>query len=247
MGRKKRTDTSGVVYLISFPNGKKYVGITSTSFEERKASHISHMNTSTLAVHQALKRFKGKEEWQVIGEAINWEELTALEVKMIEKHQSHISKNGYNLTLGGDGTVGYEHTEEQKEKNRKAKTEYFSDEKNRERTSKATTLAHQKNPSLASAHSEFQKQKFTDPKERVKIAEGMREFLSDQENLRIHSIQRGAKPFLVHTLSGDFVGEWLSQNSCARELGLSVGHINHCLHGKRKSHKGYKFQYKQNS
>lgn len=243
MGRRNRKSTAGVVYLISFPNGKKYVGITSTSFEERKASHLSHMNTSKLAVHQALRRFKGDENWQVIAKANNWEKLTELEIQMIDEHQSHISRNGYNLTLGGDGTVGFEHSEVQKERNSRAKTEYFSDKKNRERQSKATVLAHKMNPAQARAHSEFQKQRFTDPKEREKTSKGMREFLSDPENLRIHSIQRGARPFLVHTVSGEFVGEWLSQNCCARELGLSVSHINNCLHGKRKSHKGYKFQY----
>lgn len=245
MGRKKRENTAGVVYLITFPNGKKYVGITSTSFKERKASHLSHMNTSTLAVHQALKKFKGQEEWKVIGRADSWEELTALEIKMIEEHQSYIKRNGYNLTLGGDGTVGFEHSDKHKQRNSKAKTEYYANEENRKRTSEATLLAHRMNPAQAQEHSDFQKQRFTDPTERERVADGMRRFLSDEQNLRVHSIQRGAKPFLVHTVDGDFVGEWLTQHSCASELGLSVGHINHCLHGKRKSHKGYKFHYKK--
>ena len=85
MGRKKRTDTKGVVYLISFPNGKYYVGITTTSFEERKRSHISHRNTSNLAVHQALKTFFGQETWKVIAKGDSWEELTKLEVELIER------------------------------------------------------------------------------------------------------------------------------------------------------------------
>ena len=39
------------------------------------------------------------------------------------------------------------------------------------------------------------------------------------------------------------IGEWISQNQCARDLNLSVSHINRCLHNKRKSHKGYTFKY----
>jgi len=42
MARKKRTDTKGVVYLISFPNRKYYVGMTTTSFEERKQLYMLH-------------------------------------------------------------------------------------------------------------------------------------------------------------------------------------------------------------
>ena len=34
-----------------------------------------------------------------------------------------------------------------------------------------------------------------------------------------------------------------SQNECARQLNLNQGHINSCLKGKRKSHKGYTFKY----
>lgn len=34
-----------------------------------------------------------------------------------------------------------------------------------------------------------------------------------------------------------------SAHECARQLGLDPGHINHCLTGKRKSHKGHHFEY----
>lgn len=243
MGRKKRIDTKGVVYLISFPNGKKYVGITTTSFEERKASHISHMNTSGLAVHQALKTFFGRETWEVIASADSWKQLVKIEIEMIDKYKSHISNNGYNLTLGGDGTVGYTHSEEQKQKNRNSRIQYFSDKKNREKQSIANKIAHQKNPEQGMEHSKFQKKRFTDPTERRKVAAGVSKFLSDDENLKLHSIQRGAKPFCVRKINGEFVGEWLTQHSCARELDLSVSHINSCLHGRRKSHKGFMFSY----
>ena len=40
MGRKKRIDTKGVVYLISFPNGKKYVGTWSDNNFEGMGTFI---------------------------------------------------------------------------------------------------------------------------------------------------------------------------------------------------------------
>lgn len=246
MGRPERSNTKGVVYLIEFPNGKKYVGITTTSFEERKKSHLSHRNTSQLPVHQALKKFFGSESWQVIAEAESWSELANIEVQMIEFHQSHTSKNGYNLTLGGDGTVGYTHTQEQRKKNSNAKIDYFSKSQNRIKQSKASIIAHYKNPEQAKKHAIFQRKKFENENERKKIADGMRNFLSDEENLINHSITRGAKVFLVRTIDGDNVGEWLTQHQCSRDLNLQVSKINNCLHGKRKSHGGYTFHYIHN-
>jgi len=241
VGRKKRTDTSGIVYLITFPNSKKYVGITTTSFKERKQSHISHRNTSGLAVHAALKKFYGSETWEIIGKADSWEDLTELEIKLIEHHKSHISENGYNLTRGGDGAVGFEHSDQQRQRNSDAKTRYFESTENRRKHSESTRRAHRANPGQAADHSKFSKERFTDPKEREKVADGMRSFLSDKDNLELHSIQRGAKPFSVFKVTGEFVGDFFTQHECARELDLYVSHINNCLHGRRKSHKGYRF------
>ena len=242
MGRKKRTHSGGVVYLISFPNGKKYIGITSTSFEERKQGHLSHMNTSKLPVSNALRKYGEQVIWEVIDKADNWNELCHLEKSYIIKYDS--LNNGYNLTAGGDGTVGYEHSEENNIKNSQRRKKFFKNPANRLNQSIASKKAHQKNPEQALNHSKTMSQKFEDPNQRKKVADGMRKFLSNEEALKIHSIQRGAKYFLVHK-DDIFIGEWLSQNQCARDLNLSVSHINRCLHNKRKSHKGYIFKYKQ--
>lgn len=245
MGRPNRKDTSGVVYLIIFPNGRKYVGITATSFDERKRSHFSHRNSSRLPVHQALKNFAGQESWEVIGTALDWEQLLKLEVEMIEAHKSHISENGYNLTRGGDGTVGYEHNDDQKRRNSESKKRFFSNPDNRRRQSIITQRAHKDNPEQAKQHSEFQKKRFENKSERKRVADQMKSYLSIPENVRVHAVQRGAKPFFVYKLDGSFVGEWLTQHQCARDLSLQVSRICDCLKGKRKTHGGYRFSDKE--
>lgn len=244
MGRKKRTDSSGVVYLVTFPNGKHYVGVTTTSFEERKRSHLSHRNTSKYAVHHALQKYLGKEVWEVIDSADTREELEQKEKNYIKEYRSHISENGYNLTRGGDGVSGYDYSPEQKLENSKIKKAFFSDEENRAELSRKIKAVHEDNPHLAREHSEFQKRRFEDEEERKKVADGMRAFLSDDEALRVHSIQRGAKEFSVYEKEGAFVGSWLTLSQCARDLDLNPGHISHCLKGKRKSHKGFVFIYR---
>lgn len=245
MPRKKRLDSKGIVYLISFPNKKKYIGITTTSFKERKQSHISHRNSSNLPVHNALAKHKDRVTWEIIDKGDNWNELKKMEIKYIKKYKSHISENGYNLTIGGDGTVGYKHSDESKLRNSERRKEHFKDAKNRKKQSKAGIIAHHENPKLAKEHSRFQTKRFKDQGERDRVAEGMRKYLSKKENLERHSRVRGGKEFFVMDTEGNVIAEYLIQAECAREMNLQHSKINLCLKGKRKTHGGYIFKYKE--
>lgn len=244
MPRKERVDTKGIVYLISFPNKKYYVGITSTSFEERKTNHLSHANTSNLAVHNAIVKYGKKVKWEVIDKADNWDDLTNLEIRYIKEYNSYIDDNGYNLTRGGEGTVGYKHTEENNLKNSKRRIKYFEDSANRAKQSQATKLAHKNNPHQAKNHSKFLKDKYKDSNEREKRAKEMKNYLSTKENLERHSRVRGGKEFYVLDLDDNVVAEYLIQAECAREMKLQTSKINNCLKGKRKTHGGFRFKYK---
>mgnify|MGYP001157296191 CR=1 FL=1 len=244
MPRKKRTDSKGIVYLIKFPNKKNYVGITATSFEERKRNHLSHANTSNLPVHNAILKYGKKVKWDIIDKAENWDDLTKLEIKYIKKYNSFIDDNGYNLTKGGDGTIGFRHTIENNLKNSKRRTKYFEDPENRAKQSEINKIAHKNNPQQAKNHSEFQKIRFQDERERKRVAKGMRKYLSKKENLERHSRVRGGKEFYVLDLDDNILAEYLIQAECAREMKLLTSHINSCLKGKRKTHRGFKFKYK---
>jgi group I intron endonuclease len=244
MPRKNRTNTKGVVYLISFPNKKKYVGITTTSLKERKQSHISHKNTSNLPVHNAIAKYGKEVEWKIIDKANNWDDLCKLEIKYINIFKSHIDEKGYNLTTGGDGTVGYKHSKESNKENSVRRQIYFSNYENRLKQSQANQKAYQANPSLGKEHSQSMKKYFESNNNRLSRKKEMEEYLSSEVNLIKHSIQRGAKKFKVYDSDGKLVGEWLTQSQCARDLGLMVSHINSCLHGRRKTHGGFKFKFK---
>ncbi|MDC1191172.1 hypothetical protein N8148_03120, partial [Gammaproteobacteria bacterium] len=223
---------------------KNYVGITTTSFKERKQNHISHRNVSNLPVHNALVKYKGEVEWKVIDEANDWIELCNLEKKYIKQYKSHISKEGYNLTVGGDGTLGYKHTSINNKNNSARRKEYFKDEINRIKQSEANIKAHKENPNLGKEHSKVMKDFYSDGSESKKRRKEMQDYLSVEENLIKHSRQRGAKEFLVYDINNKFIGEWLTQSQCGRDLKLSVSKINLCLHGKRNTHGGYRFRYK---
>jgi group I intron endonuclease len=234
---------NGVVYKATSPSGKKYIGITITSLKERIRLHVKEANRgSHFPFHTAIRKY-GAENicWEIIDVAMSWEDLCELERKYIAEYDS--KNNGYNMTLGGEGTYGLKYDSEWCAANSKRRKAYFSNQENRYKQSVANKKAHDENPDQAKQHSLFTKKRFTKSEEREKIAGGMRRFLSDPNNLTVHSIQRGAKPFLVYK-DGKVVGEWLTQWQCARDLGLNVSHINACLHGTRKSHRGFTFKLK---
>ena len=52
------------------------------------------------------------------------------------------------------------------------------------------------------------------------------------------------KPILQYTLDGEFVREWESAIQAEREGGFSSAHICDVLKGKRKTHKGFIWRYK---
>ena len=58
------------------------------------------------------------------------------------------------------------------------------------------------------------------------------------------AIARGSRPFSVYEEDTDkLVGTWVSNKVCARDLSINRTKVNACLHGHRKSHKGYIFKY----
>jgi group I intron endonuclease len=108
------------LYQLLFPNGKKYIGITSKTAEERFKTHcVSHKK---YPVALAVKKY-GKENivLTVLATVDSWELLCLAEIEAIEKINTK-APNGYNLTNGGDGIIGLAVTEERKEKMRIAMT-----------------------------------------------------------------------------------------------------------------------------
>lgn len=87
-----------------FPNGKKYVGQTTTSLEERWKLHVKKRKCPAVydAIHSFLKRglridmIQAKQCYSKI-------EADECEKRYIKSHKSLIIENGYNLTKGGDG------------------------------------------------------------------------------------------------------------------------------------------------
>ncbi len=95
---------NGVIYVITnCINGKQYVGLTTTSIEERWERHLDQVSRKEASlIHKAIAEF-GEENFtlEVIAQASNIEELRTKEREWIKKLNT-LTPQGYNVTLGGE-------------------------------------------------------------------------------------------------------------------------------------------------
>lgn len=105
-----------IVYLVTSPSGKHYVGITKQLFKDRIQKHYSDATSSrrTGKFQKAINKYSQELKWEIIDTASSWLELCNLEKYYIQKYNSY--KNGYNCTLGGEGNIGWKPSDEVKEK-----------------------------------------------------------------------------------------------------------------------------------
>lgn len=98
-----------IVYIYTFPNGKKYVGQTSQTLEKRASRGDGYVNSP--AVYNAIRKYG----WNNIAIETficnSKQEMDELERYYIQLYQTNNSDYGYNLTIGGDGVLKYNRTQ----------------------------------------------------------------------------------------------------------------------------------------
>ncbi len=118
-----KTIVSGCLYRLTFPSGKVYIGITKNSAAARFAAHVSFATTGKrlCAVHHAiLKHGADSVRVETLAVVDDWQKLPAMEVEAIKLNGSKFP-NGYNLTDGGEGTIGVIRSAEVRAKHSAAK------------------------------------------------------------------------------------------------------------------------------
>jgi len=102
-------------------NGKCYIGKTVRKFKYRKKGHLYDTERgSTLCFHNALRKYGAENfQWSVLYEDVDAHKLLEMEAEFVKLLNS-IRPNGYNICEGGQGSVGYHHTPEAREKISKA-------------------------------------------------------------------------------------------------------------------------------
>lgn len=114
-----------IIYKVTSPSNKIYIGITTKSLDIRKKEHLkSSRHWKQITLYKAFNKY-GFENfiWEVIDTAEDLNQLREKEKFYIQKYDSF--NNGYNSTLGGDGIFGYKQTEKtKKDLSAKSKTQW---------------------------------------------------------------------------------------------------------------------------
>jgi len=107
--------------LINSVTGKCYIGLTKQTPKERFQGHKEHVAKGTkTALYDSMRKY-GIEAFsmQIVAELIpslDFDDLKELEKSIIAQENTMVPF-GYNLTAGGDGTVGYKMKPEQLKRN----------------------------------------------------------------------------------------------------------------------------------
>jgi len=227
--------TYGYIYKISFPNNKIYIGLTTTSIEQRHKEHKScALGNSTYLIYKALRKHDMIETFELeqIDTADTLEELCEKEKEYIKQSNSHyIEGHGYNMTYGGEGTNGYIYTEDDKKKISEAQKKRFENpeerEKNRQR--KLTYFKnnpealnnlvmrmktqHMNNPEIAKRHSDFMMNRFKENPEAGRIhGDKMKAYYEENSEAREKSRQAQIQYHIDHPEARESAKERAKQN-----------------------------------
>lgn len=100
-----------IIYKVTSPSGKVYIGKTIRGLEARKAQHLSSAkHGSSFSISRAIRKYGDLLIWEVIDSAETSGALDLLEISWIKYCGAF--GNGMNLTRGGGGWRKYETREE---------------------------------------------------------------------------------------------------------------------------------------
>ena len=104
-------EARGIIYKISSPSGKVYVGQTIQEFKHRIRSH-HRKDSGCTAISRAIHKYGDEMKYEIIEDNIPHEQLDEREIYWVKELNS-LAPNGYNLTTGGGQF--YQITQEAKE------------------------------------------------------------------------------------------------------------------------------------
>jgi group I intron endonuclease len=213
-----------IVYVAkNIVNGKKYIGYTTKTLDERIKSHLSKSKYSTnkhyfYLFKNAIRKYGiNSFEWDIlvncssIDECSNWE-------KFYIKEFNTISPHGYNLTEGGNGGI---QSEETKIKISESVTKFWNENKEKHHW---YNLDNQKRSEWATKSWKIKKDKgYIPPKGFIRSEDSklkMSETKNELNKVKWLNVSTGEEKYLSSTKMSEYTK-------------LSVGVFNHLKNGRQ--------------
>lgn len=216
-------------------NGKVYIGLTSQEFAERQRKHkLKSVNAQTVFAKAIRKYGWDSFEWEIIDSANTIEELCEKEIYWISFFNSYVlseNSNGYNMTTGGEGSFGYKHSEESRDKMKSVHADFSGEnhpqwgmkhtEESKERMRKSFRDRYKKEN-----HPNFGKK--LDESHRKNISKAKKEQALHKGEKNGRAKLTGDKVWKIHELyhTGNY-----TQKSLAKEFNVSKSMIGNILRG----------------
>lgn len=230
-------------------NGNTYIGKTVNTLNYRKSGHINaalKRNNNTY-FHKAIRKY-GKEnfEWSVIQTCITENHLNLAEQAYIELYKIKGIKL-YNMTEGGEGTVGFKPSKE----TRKNMSKRTSGENN-PMYGKKGHLA----PSFGKPGTMLGKNQSDESKEKIRQALIGRVFsekhrkklsLSGIEKHKGKNHSKSKKVYQIDINTNEIIKTWDCLREAARDLNVSHANLSRACNNPKKISNGFRWAYVKNS
>lgn len=103
------------VYVLTVPNGKKYIGTTSR--HPRRRWNYGYGYEKNPLFFAAIKEYGWNSiNKEIVASGLNQNDAHTLEQELIKKYNSTDQEHGYNRAAGGIGTTGFYPSKESREK-----------------------------------------------------------------------------------------------------------------------------------
>ena len=102
------------VYCLTSPSGGSYIGFTSRGADKRWSQHVREANKgSKLPLHRAIRKYGPESFTRSLLERMTTEVGAKRAEQLWIKELGTFGSDGYNLTAGGEGVIGYIHSPEE--------------------------------------------------------------------------------------------------------------------------------------
>lgn len=245
------------VYMHTFPNDKKYIGITCCKPERRWQNGYGY--AAQPYIYNAIKKYGWQNiKHEIICEGLSLEEASKKERELIAYYGSTNKANGYNIDLGGKacGHLTEEHKKKIGAANSGAKNgqygKRYTEEERRQmsinsvwRGKKHTLESRKKMSEYAKAHPEQYSHKGIEhPMFGKHHSEDARKKMSQAAKRRGYCGNQNKKIDML-SLEGEYIRTFQSIEEAAKHIGKEQGaaNIGSVCRGKRHYAYGYIWRY----
>ena len=229
------------VYLLTFPNGKKYVGQTCQAVTRRWRNGDGYSECP--AVYHAIKKYGWDNVLhKVVADSLTHDEANELETLLISKFKTTKRNNGYNIQLGGTkGRAGLHNSKEHNDRiaESKKKPVYGFDKETGEKKYFFESI------SEASEATGISRQEIGKCCNKKTYSAGGYIWRHNANDSLDYAFGKGRKRgiAMLDKKTGAVLQMFPSIADAENHTGVSHQHISHCANGSAKSAGGYVWEY----